>query len=268
MTEFNPLGWWRRLMALPNDSKLKTLAVVFLVATACAALVSISTVLLRPLQEANLAKDREQRMAQMIAAMPGMAAIMERSGADRLDMVIVDLVRARIDRSIEASSFDYRASLANPRTGTALTRDADIAGIGFRPDRVPVWLLQDEDALALLVLPVYGAGYQSTIHAYLALESDLNTVAALIVYEQAETAGIGSRIANAAWAARWVGRKVADEQGNVVISVVRGRSGSDYEVDGISGATNSTTGITNLVQFWMGPLGFGPFLERLKAGEI
>ena len=48
--DWNP---WRRLLALPNESRTKTVLVAFLVSAVCAALVSGATVLLRPIQSAR-----------------------------------------------------------------------------------------------------------------------------------------------------------------------------------------------------------------------
>jgi len=42
---------------------------------------------------------------------------------------------------------------------------------------------------------------------------------------------------------------------------------ADWRVDGLSGATLTSRGVTNLVQFWLGEEGFQPFLANLKAGE-
>ena len=38
-----------------------------------------------------------------------------------------------------------------------------------------------------------------------------------------------------------------------------------YAVDGLSGATMTSRGVTNLVRFWLGPEGFGPYLTRLRT---
>jgi Na+-transporting NADH:ubiquinone oxidoreductase subunit C len=55
---------------------------------------------------------------------------------------------------------------------------------------MPVHLLERDDDLLLIVLPVQGRGYQSAIQAMLALEPDLNSIAALTITEQGETPGI------------------------------------------------------------------------------
>jgi Na+-transporting NADH:ubiquinone oxidoreductase subunit C len=39
-------------------------------------------------------------------------------------------------------------------------------------------------------------------------------------------------------------------------------------VDGLSGATLTSRGVTNLLQFWMSDLGYKPFLEKLRKGEV
>ena len=42
---------------------------------------------------------------------------------------------------------------------------------------------------------------------------------------------------------------------------------AEYKVDGLSGATLTGNGVTNLVQFWMGKNGYAPFLANLRAGD-
>jgi Na+-transporting NADH:ubiquinone oxidoreductase subunit C len=53
MPDVNPVHLWRRFLALPNDSLFKTLSVSFLVAVSCATAVSVTAVMLKPLQESQ-----------------------------------------------------------------------------------------------------------------------------------------------------------------------------------------------------------------------
>ena len=267
MAELHPRALWRRFLALPNESRAKTFIVAFSVALVCATAVSITAVTLKPVREANLDRERQARLAEMIATMPGLADILSATGADTLETVVVDLDSGAIAADVDPATFDARAAAADPQTSVALSREDDVAGIGRRPNRAPVHFVRDGGDLVLVVLPVHGSGYQSTIHAYLALEGDLNTIAALNIYEQGETPGLGSRITDPAWQALWPGRLVADEDGVIRISVARGATGP-FEIDAIAGATRSTTGVTNMLRFWLGAHGFGPFLARLASGEI
>lgn len=267
MADSSPRALWRRFLALPNDSRSKTLGVAFLVALVSASAVSVTSVVLKPRQQAHLDAAREAKLATMIATLPGLADILRQTGAETLDTVIVDLASGRIAEGADPEGYDFLAAQSDPAQTTALTPEQDIAGIGRRPNLAPAYLLRGGDRLALVVLPVYGTGYQSTIRAYLALSADLSTIAGLSIYEQGETPGLGSRITEPAWQALWAGRQAVDPSGNIMISVVRGDATGPSEVDGISGATRSGTGVARLVQFWLGPDGFGPFLGTLRAGD-
>jgi Na+-transporting NADH:ubiquinone oxidoreductase subunit C len=267
MADLNPLNWWRRFLALPNDSSAKTFLVAFLVASVSAVAVAVTAVSLKSRQMENVERERQQRMAEMLASVPGLADILGEVDADTLETRIVELASGTYDDDVDPASFDAAATASDPARSVALNSEQDIAGIGRRPDLAPVHIVRQGDDLLLVVLPVYGTGYQSTIRAYLALEGDLNTIAAISIYEQGETPGLGTRITDPAWQGRWAGKRVADDAGEIRIGVVRGTSGNEYEVDGITGATRSSMSVSNLVRFWLGADGFGPFLENLRAGR-
>ncbi|HUS55588.1 MAG TPA: NADH:ubiquinone reductase (Na(+)-transporting) subunit C [Thermohalobaculum sp.] len=268
MADLSPISLWRRFLALPNDSRVKTLGVAFLVALVSATAVSVTSVLLKPRQQAHIDAARESSLAAMIATLPGLADILRETGAETLDTLIIDLDTGLIATGADAAGFDFLAAQTDPAQSTSLLPEDDIAGIGRRPNFAPVYLLRGTDGLALVVLPIYGTGYQSTIRAYLALKGDLNTIAALSVYEQGETPGLGSRITDPAWQALWSGKEAANASGEIMITVVRGTAATASEVDGITGATRTSTGVANLVRFWLGPDGFGPFLTWLKTGDL
>lgn len=267
MADLNPLSWWRHFLALPNDSRTKTFVVAFLVASISAVAVAVTAISLKPLQDENVAREREQRMADMLASVPGLADILGGADADSLETRIVDLASGTF-ADIDPASFDVEAAAADPARSTALAESDDAAGIGRRPNHAPVHIVRQDGALVLLVVPGYAAGYSSTIRAYVALEADLNTIAAVSVYDQAETPGLGTRITEPAWLGLWAGKRVADETGTIRIEVTRGAGSGEFEVDGITGATRSTTGVANIVRFWLGEHGFGPFIANLREGRV
>lgn len=268
MADLNPLSLWRRLLALPNESRTKTIAVAFMVSAACAVSVSVAAVILGPIQDANRAAEQAARMETMLASMPEMATLIEEAGGDSLETIIVNLRTGLRADGIDPDSFDAEAARKDPARTTILSADQDIAGLGRRPDFLPIHILREDGELRLVILPISGAGYQSTIRANLALEGDLNTVAALSVTEQGETPGLGARIEEARWQALWPGKLIADNEGNIRLEVVRGQATNDFEVDGITGATRTGNGVTRAVRFWLGPDGFGPVLDNLASGAL
>lgn len=241
MASANPIAWWRGFLALPNDSRAKTVGVAFLVALSCSLVVSITAVTLKPLQDANRLSDRHARMLGMLEGL----------GKGMPDARLVDLA---------TGAYTNR----DPGTWSELTPDRDRARLGKRENVATVFELREDGELKLLVLPVRGGGYQSTLKGYLALEADLNTVAALTFYEQDETPGMGARIEEDAWQALWPGKQVTDAAGIIRIEVVKGAGAGVHEVDGITGATRTSSGVTNLLRFWLGPEGYGPYLARLR----
>jgi len=111
----------------------------------------------------------------------------------------------------------------------------------------------------------------STIYGYLALDGDLNTIAAFTVYEQGETAGIGDKILRPDWQEKWRGRQLVDADGTLGFRIANGAGGAGtpaaaYQVDAIAGATVTTNAVTALVRYWLGPHGFRPFLTNLHDG--
>ena len=49
-------------------------------------------------------------------------------------------------------------------------------------------------------------------------------------------------------------------------SVDAANANAKHQIDGLSGATLTSNGVTNLVKFWMGANGYAPFLANLKTG--
>lgn len=260
----NPLALWRGFLARANDDPIKIFGVAFLVALTASLLVSTVSVNLKPLQDANLSAEREARLARMLDTLPGLRDLMEEAGVDTLETRIVSLVDGSFVTDIDAAGFDPLAAAEGPETSIALSPEADIAGIKRRANYAPVYLMERDRKVMLIVLPIYGLGFQSTIRATLALEADLNTIAALTILEQGDTPGFGARIEEPDWQALWPGKQLADADGILRITVVRGEATSEFEVDGISGATRTSNGISEMLAFWLGPDGFGPFLTRLK----
>lgn len=242
MASASPLAWWRDFLSLPNDSLAKTAGIAFLVALSCSLVVSVTAVTLKPLQDANRLLDRHARMLGMLEVL----------GKGIPSARLVDLA---------TGAYTNR----DPGTWSELTPDRDPARLRRREDVATVFELREDGELKLLVLPVRGSGYQSTLKGYLALEADLNTVAALTFYEQDETPGMGARIEEDAWQALWPGKQVADAEGVIRIEVVKGAGDGVHEVDGITGATRTSSGVTNLLRFWLGPEGYGQYLSRLRS---
>lgn len=260
----NPVSLWRGFLARPNDDRVKIFGVAFLTAVFSAVVVTVASVTLEPLQDAHLEAERAARMEQMLDTLPGMRDIMAEAGVDALTTRLVDLETGTFVEEPDAETYDLREAENDPERSVEIQPEADLARLGRRATIAPVYLLERDGDILLVVLPVSGKGYQSTLRATLALHADLTTIAALTITEQAETPGLGARVETPQWQDLWAGKEVTDETGQIVIDVVRGQAKGPHEVDAISGATITSNGVANMLRYWLGDDGFGPFLDRLR----
>lgn len=262
---------------MDNESPVKALIVVTATALVCSILVTVTAVTLQPIQRAYADLER----IGFIVGLSGLAdAVQDLSELELIvtyqgiDARLVDLQSGGFDSSDDPRNFDMRQAAADAQRNVAIPSDADVARLGQRSRLMPVYLVRDGDALRRLILPIYGQGMWSTIYGFIALESDLNTIAGISFYEHGETPGIGDRILNPDWQAKWVGRRLYDEDDALRLRVVRGEVSADspamaFEVDGIAGATVTVNGVSNIVQYWFGPHGYAQFLNELpNTGDM
>ena len=96
-----------------------------------------------------------------------------------------------------------------------------------------------------------------------------NTIKGITYYKHGETPGLGGEVDNQNWKDKWPGRKAFDASGKVVIALIKGSAGSaeenPHQVDGLSGATLTSRGVTNMLDFWLSDMGYGPYLEKFRA---
>jgi Na+-transporting NADH:ubiquinone oxidoreductase subunit C len=115
-------------------------------------------------------------------------------------------------------------------------------------------------------------GLWGTMYGFIAIDKDLNTIQGLTFYKHKETPGLGAEIDNPNWKAKWPGRLIHDDSGNIAIKVIKGPAASPseapHQVDGLSGATLTSNGVTNLLKFWLGDNGFGPYLQSLGGKSL
>ncbi|MEZ5318367.1 MAG: NADH:ubiquinone reductase (Na(+)-transporting) subunit C [Vicinamibacterales bacterium] len=188
-----------------------------------------------------------------------------------IELAVVDLRTGEEAPDVDPYTYDQRTSAQ--AAGTSHQVPGNLARLPRLPHYALVYKLMAPDGqLQAIILPVEGKGLWSTLYGFLALESDLATVRGLTFYQHGETPGLGGEVDNPRWKALWRGRSAFDQAGRPAVQVIRGKAGSatedPYRVDGISGATLTSNGVSNLIRFWLGDDGFGPYLERLRGQRL
>lgn len=249
-----------------KESPTKTIIVALLLSLVCSVVVSTAAIKLKPIQQKNQALDKKRNI--LVAA--GM--LEEGSSADveelfgQIDSKFVELATGNV--VAEPAGFDQRAFAKDPETNLTLTTEQDLGGIGTRSQVANVFIVKKDGKIDSLILPIHGKGLFSTLYGFIALDKDLKTVKGLKYYEHGETPGLGGEIENANWLAKWPGKQVLDANGKPVLTMVKTVADDANEVDALSGATWTTNGVEGMIHFWLGENGFGPFLDKVRAGEI
>lgn len=254
---------------MANESVSKTFVVAFTLCIVCSIVVSSASVVLRPAQEANKLLDLKTN----ILASAGLLkeGIDVETQFEQISVKVVDMETGRYSNAVDPATYDQRKASSDPALSVALDPAQDLAKIKRRVNYATVYILEGAEGLEKVILPIKGYGLWSTMYGFIALEKDLQTVAGIGFYEHGETPGLGGEIDNKNWKSSWIGKQAfaADE---LVLTVIKGkvdmnRDGSNYQIDGLAGATLTTKGVDNLVQYWLGDQGFKPFIENLKSGE-
>lgn len=261
---------------MPRESVGHTFLVAAVLCIVCSLLVSAAAVGLRPQQEANAEREKNKNILRVAGLWDDEIAA---QGGD-VDKIFEEQVEARIvdletgdyvsKEVVDPKTYNQNEAASNPAMSVAIDDQADIAGIGRREKYSFVYLVQKDGKLDQVVLPVNGKGLWSTLYGFISLDSDINTIRGLTFYKHGETPGLGGEVDNPAWKALWEGKKAFNSAGEVEIEVIKGTVNpaspdADHEVDGLSGATITSRGVTNLLRYWLGTDGFGPYLDKLRA---
>ena len=256
----------RKFLELPNDSTQKTVVVATALCLGCSILVSGAAVALKPIQDANKALDKKQNILQIAGLMQEGKTVEELFG--QVEAKVVDLQTGEYAADIDPTTFDARAAAVDPKQNVVLTKAQDIASIKRRAKFATIYLARDAAGkVEKIILPISGYGLWSTLYGFMSLASDGNTITGFGFYEHAETPGLGGEVDNPNWKALWAGKQLFDEQGNIALDIVKSsQPDSAYQVDALSGATLTSNGVENLVHFWVGENGFGPYLQKVRSG--
>jgi Na+-transporting NADH:ubiquinone oxidoreductase subunit C len=256
-----------------KDSVFGTLTVAAVLCVACSILVAGLAVSLKPQQEANKALDIKKNM--LLAS-----GLITPDNTDKETILevykkvnpkVVDLATGEVVEN-PPEGFSQREAAKNPKMNITIPDEEDIADIKRRSKLARVYEVVENGEVQMMIFPVHGKGLWSTLYGFIALAPDFNTVKGLGFYEHAETPGLGGEVDNPQWKAQWVGKKVYADNLEPQLEVIKGSVSKtdpavEYKVDGLSGATITSNGVTNLVQYWMGENGFKPFIKNQIAAR-
>ncbi|MBV7317085.1 Na(+)-translocating NADH-quinone reductase subunit C [Shewanella sp. NIFS-20-20] len=264
-------------MANQKDSFARTLFVVVGLCLVCSIFVSTAAVLLKPIQTENKLLDRQKYILEAANLLDSKNAAMSRQEIlatyDKfVEARVVNLKSGDFVAALDGNTFDMAKAARDPSTSFVPVND--IASVKRVANDALVYLIHDEQGqLTSVILPIKGYGLWSTMYAFLALDPDMNTIQNLVYYDfsgAGETPGLGGEVQNPKWIAKWKGKKLFNEQGELAIKVTKNPAIAEtvYGVDALSGATLTSDGVQYSLQFWLGNEGFGKFIDKARDGGL
>jgi Na+-transporting NADH:ubiquinone oxidoreductase subunit C len=258
-----------------KESTARTLLVALAVSLVASVFVAGSAIYLKPVQQENSLLDKQRSILSVAGAGgPELSAREVRElFASHIKAQVIDITTGEEQTDLDPATYDPLKAARDPKTSLELSNEEDIASIKRREQYVTIYRLENEGRVEALILPIRGYGLWSTLYGFLALKPDLNTVAGLGFYQHGETPGLGGEVDNPRWKALWPGKTLFDESGKPVIQIVKGgvnpsNPAAEHQVDALSGATLTSRGVNRLLLFWLGDLGFGPYLAKLRQQGV
>jgi len=257
--------------AQATESTGRTLFIAFILCVVCSLVVATAAILLKPKQIAAKENDRNINILQIGGLYNPSVSIAEQM--QQVQARVIDFKTGQFTDAMTVAQVIDPKKLARDSSKITLLGDADTAKIIRRENYGVVYVVEKEGQLDRIILPIRGYGLWSTLWGFIALAPDLNTVIGLGYYQHAETPGLGGEVDNPKWKALWPGKKLFDEDHQVAIRILKGAVNTEaenavHQVDGLSGATLTARGVHNMLQFWLGEMGYGLFLKNLKAEEV
>ena len=253
-----------------NESISKTIGVAFCVCLICSLVVSFSAVSLRDLQNENKLNDKRIKILQAADIYNPDEEIKDQFL--KLETKFVNFETGKLmDTYMDFSLEEYDPILAtrDNNLSSKVPTSEDIAVIKNRENIGKIFILRNDDySINKLILPIRGYGLWGTLYGYISIENDFNTIAGIEFYDHKETPGLGAEVDNPKWKNLWPGKEIY-QNGEVSLTVIKGKvdntdKEAQYEIDGLSGATITSRGVTNMIAYWFGESGYSKLFKELN----
>ena len=242
-----------------NRSKVYSVVFVLIITVFWGFVLSFAATSLREPQQANEQRNIRENILKAVGLM------------EREQKLEPEEINQLYDDSVESFLVDHEGKVIPGSSADGVDLEEELENPDPAAWRLPVFVVTEGGKASVYAIPVYGQGLWSTLYGYLALEDDLDTVKGITFYDHGETAGLGAEIEQAWFQDNFVGKRIFDGSALRSIQVVKGKvadvfsnaADHTYAVDGISGASITGRGVTNLLQEKLAI--YAPYITRVRA---
>lgn len=219
---------------------------------------SITSVGLKPLQDKQVELDTKKKI---LGAVMDISSIEDPNEIlsiynDRVKSMVIDYNGNEL--TTDAKGNPYVAEKVNIQKNSKIDPKERV---------YPVFMfIAESGEVESYIFPTFGSGLWDWISSYVAFGKDLNTIKGIAFDHKGETPGLGARITEPGYQSRFVGKKIFNGDELVSVNVVKGEGNTgltDYQVDGLSGATMTTKGVNKMLSSYLEC--YSAFIKKIKS---
>jgi len=218
---------------MDRNSNAYTFMFAIIMVVIVAVVLAFTATTLKPLQALNVKNEKMQSILSTIGV-----DVDRDHASTHFDEYIKQQLSLKPDGSVDESVDAFTINLSKE-----IKKDHDI-------QRYPIYIAE-KDGKTFYVIPLYGSGLWDAIWGYLALDKDKNTIVGASFAHAGETPGLGAEINQSWFGNQYIGKTIFDKNNNFVsVKTIKGGAKADdmHGVDGISGGTITSDGVTKMVE--------------------
>ena len=212
---------------------------ILTIAIVCSLLLSLAAEGLKDRRNKNIEIDIKKNILNAIGVNIDNFSILDidKYFTDNIDTLIID-----IEGNVSNLSINDLNMIENKQSGE----------VRYFNDTQEYLPLYNEIEKNIIIIPVSGKGLWSSLFGYFAIDANnYSTVKGITFYAHGETPGLGAEISSEWFQLSFIGKEIYS--GNKLLSIKLTKPGladknNLYEVNGISGATITSNGVTTLLK--------------------
>ena len=212
-----------------------------------AALLAYTSISLTPYQDRNIELEKKQNILQSV----GVEVERDNSEIIYSQYIKEELIIDDKGNVLDGSAFDVDLGVEVKKN--------------IADQKLPLYISILEDSSRCFIIPLRGKGLWGPIWGYIALKEDVNTVFGAVFAHKSETPGLGAEINQSFFQEPFSDKKIFNSDDEFVsITVIKGGApdGSMHAVDGISGGTITSDGVTDMIKERLSR--YLPYIEKNK----
>ncbi len=218
-----------------------------------AVLLALAAEGLRPMQESNVRLEKMSNILKAAKVVVEDPSKLEETYKNNVEEVVVG-VDGNVREGVSAFDIELKDELSKAPGDMNL----------------PLFIYTGESGSKIYIMPLRGVGLWGPVWGFVSIEGDFNTVYGANFDHKGETPGLGAEISTPIFQDQFPGKKLFGQDGEAVaLKVVKYGAEKDYaaehRVDGISGGTITSAGVSDMIQ--SGILSYNNYFAKIRQND-